>query len=251
MTRHCDRLLLASIHDVSPRFEAEVDELVDLLQAFVGHRFAMLVVPNHWSDAPLIPGTAFAAKLRACSDQGAEMFLHGFTHRETGGTLNSGDRLRARWMTAGEGEFLTLTAKEAARRIFEGRTIIEDIIGRPIAGFIAPAWLYGNGAMQALEETGIEIAESHFRVWSPAHRQQLSKGPVITWASRTRPRLASSLIAAPIVRKLPMPVLRVGVHPPDIRHRALVRAIQSTFQSAIADRRAAAYADLLTRGQSA
>ena len=47
MSRHRDRLLLASIHDVSPRFETEVDRLRDMLTPFVGDRLAMLVVPNH------------------------------------------------------------------------------------------------------------------------------------------------------------------------------------------------------------
>ena len=245
MTRHRDRLLLASIHDVSPRFEAEVDGLLDLLQPFVGQRLAMLVVPNHWSDAPLIPGSVFAAKLRGWADQGVEIFLHGFTHRAAAAPMASSDRWRARWLTAGEGEFLSLSFKEAAGKITEGRTIVEDVIGRPITGFIAPAWLYGDGAMEALERTGIRIAEDHFRVWSPADQTRLATGPVITWASRSRSRLASSLIAAPMLRHTPIRVLRVGVHPPDIRSPALVRSIKSTFRSALANRRASSYADLL------
>ena len=76
------RLLLASIHDVSPRFDGEVDRLVDLLAPHVGKRLAMLVVPNHWGDAPIVPGSAFAARLRGWAEQGIEMFLHGFTHRD-------------------------------------------------------------------------------------------------------------------------------------------------------------------------
>ena len=50
----------------------------------VGDRFAMLVVPNHWGDAPIIPGSNFASKLRAWADLGIEMFLHGFFHRDDG-----------------------------------------------------------------------------------------------------------------------------------------------------------------------
>lgn len=76
------QLLLASIHDVSPRFEGEVDRLLDLLCPYVGQRLAMLVVPNHWGDAPIVPGSPFAARLRGWSDAGVEMFLHGFTHRD-------------------------------------------------------------------------------------------------------------------------------------------------------------------------
>ena len=54
--------LLASIHDVSPRFEREVEQLLDRLRGHVGDRLAMLVVPDHWNGAPMTP--AFAAKLR-------------------------------------------------------------------------------------------------------------------------------------------------------------------------------------------
>src|SRR6476620_2549118 len=116
MSQHRDRLLLASIHDVSPRFETEVDGLRDLLTPFVGQRLAMLVVPNHWGDAPLIRGSAFATRLRRWADEGIEMFLHGFHHRATTAPVTSNDRLRARWMTAGEGEFMTLDATEAAAK---------------------------------------------------------------------------------------------------------------------------------------
>ena len=64
------RLLLASIHDVSPRFESEVDRLIDLLAPHVGTRLAMLVVPNHWGDAPIVPGSPFAGRLRSWAEQG-------------------------------------------------------------------------------------------------------------------------------------------------------------------------------------
>ena len=245
MTTSRDRLLLASIHDVSPRFESETDRLADLLRCHVGDRIAMLVVPNHWGDAPIVPGSPFAARLRRWADAGFEMFLHGFFHRDEARHASAGDRLRASFMTAGEGEFLGLDRAAAAARIREGRSLLEDITGRPIAGFVAPAWLYGPGAMEALGDCAIAIAEDHLRVWSPATGQQLARGPVITWASRTRPRLVSSVMAAAALRRAPLKVLRVGVHPPDIRHPVLVRSIQTTLRSAAPNRRAAAYHELL------
>ena len=99
-------------------------------------------------------------------------------------------------MTAGEGEFLGLDRSAAARRISEGRSLIEDITGRPIAGFVAPAWLYGRRRHGSAWRLPIAIAEDHLRVWSPASGEQLARGPVITWASRTRPRLVSSLVGS-------------------------------------------------------
>lgn len=205
----------------------------------------MLVVPNHWGDAPIRPQSPFAGKLRRWADQGIEMMLHGFTHRDDASHKGSADRFRAGFMTAGEGEFLGLSEAEALTRIAEGRSLVEDVIGRPIDGFVAPAWLYGPGALEALNNSGIGIAEDHFRVWSPATGRQLSRGPVITWASRTRWRLISSLAAAAALRHAPLDVLRIGVHPPDVRHPRLVKSIGKTFSAALRSRRPGRYADLL------
>jgi predicted deacetylase len=245
MSQPAERLLLASIHDVSPRFEGEVDRLIDLLRVHVGTKMAMLVVPNHWGDAPILPGSPFAARLRDWAASGIEMFLHGFYHRDDAGHAGTGNRLRARFMTAGEGEFLGLSRQEAADRLLTGRQLLEDVIGRSIDGFIAPAWLYGRGALEALHDARIPLAEDHLRVWSPATGQQLASGPVITWASRTRLRLLSSLAAAAALRHAPLQVLRIGVHPPDIRHQALVRSIDKTFRSAVSTRRVGRYSELL------
>jgi uncharacterized protein len=240
-------LLLASIHDVSPRFESEVDRLMDLIGPHVGSSVAMLVVPNHWGDAPIISGTPFANRLRRWAEEGIEIFLHGFYHRDLSGHETTADRLKARFMTAGEGEFLCLSRAVAAERIGKGRSLLEDVIGRPIDGFVAPAWLYGEGALKALHDASVPIAEDHFKVWSPATGRQLASGPVITWASRTSFRLLSSLAAAATLRHVPLNVLRIGVHPPDVRHPALVRSIRKTFLSAGRKRHIGRYSDLLAR----
>lgn len=239
-----DSLLLASIHDVSPRFESEVDRLVALMEPFVGNRLAMLVVPNHWGEAPIVAGSQFATRLRDWSDAGIELFLHGYYHRDEAGHAGGADRLMARYLTAGEGEFLGLSRAEATRRLVSGRNLIEQISGRPLAGFVAPAWLYGRGALDALEDCGIALAENHWRVWSPASGRRLARGPVITWASRSPLRLASSLAAARALRRLPIRALRIGVHPPDIRHPRLVRSIEATMRAATHRRRVARYAEL-------
>jgi predicted deacetylase len=238
------RLFLASIHDVSPRFEKEVDALVETLWPHVGLRFAMLVVPDHWGSSPIRPGSPFASRLRAWADSGVEILLHGFTHRDE--SQHRGlDRFRARFLTAKEGEFLGLSTDEAARRISNGRALIEDIIGSPVTGFVAPAWLYGPGAIQALAESGMDIAEDHMRVWSPKSGRRLAGGPVITWASRTPARLCSSLAAAAVLRRIaPQRTLRIGVHPGDCRSPALLRSIGKTLSVAATSRLHARYGDL-------
>lgn len=240
------RLLLTSIHDVSPRFEGEIDRLLALLAPRVGSRVALLVVPNHWGDAPIVPGSPFAGRLRRWAERGMEIFLHGYFHRDDARYDRLADRIRGRLLTAREGEFLGLSRDEARRRIGEGRSLLEDVTGRPIDGFVAPAWLYGEGALAALSECGPPIAEDHFRVWSPRTGERLASGPVITWASRTKARAASSLFAAAALRHAPLKALRVGVHPPDCRHPAIVRSIVKTLEAATRKREPGRYADLLT-----
>jgi len=241
-----ERRLLASIHDVGPRFEREVDQLADRLSRHLGGpRFAMLVVPDHWGQAPLVGARAFQAKLRDWATSGVEMFVHGWTHRDDNPTKG----FKARHMTAGEGEFSALPQAEALRRMTEGRALIEDITGAPVAGFIAPAWLYSPGAMAALGEAGFAMAEDHMQVWRPADGAVLARGPVVTWASRSRSRIRSSLAFAALARTAlrPLGTLRIAVHPGDTSVPALLDSIDASFAAATRTRAVGRYSDLVKR----
>jgi predicted deacetylase len=242
-----DKLLLASIHDVSPRFEREVDQLAALLSGILGGpRFAMLVVPDHWGAAPLAQAPDFQRRLREWAEAGVEMFVHGWYHRDL--AEHSGlAALKAKHMTASEGEFLGLSEAVAAQRMADGRALIEDIIGGPVAGFIAPAWLYGPGARAALAQSGFALAEDHFRVWQPASGAVVAKGPVITWASRSRARQVSSRLFAGLARPAlhPLAVARIAVHPGDSGVPTLLRSIENTCRAFAKGRHVGRYGDLV------
>ena len=238
------RLLLASIHDVGPRTETAFDALHERFASLGVATPALLVVPDHWGEAPIRPGTPFATRLRSLADGGHEIFLHGWFHRDSA-THSGAASIKARHMTAGEGEFLGLDAGEAERRIRDGRALLEGIIGRPVTGFVAPAWLYGEGAHEALKATGIQLAEDHWRVWNPVTGAVLAKSPVITWASRTRMRRWSSLAVAAAARMVPLPkVMRLAVHPGDVTSPALLASISATLKSMLRTHAPGRYSDL-------
>lgn len=207
----------------------------------------MLVVPNYWGSAPLVPGSAFAGRLREHAATGTEMFVHGFFHRDGRQHRHWITRLKAQHLTAGEGEFLGLTENECRRRMDDARELIEEIIDARVAGFVAPAWLYGEGAIAALARSGFELAEDHWRVWCPTSNKTLARSPVITWASRSPGRIASSLAAVPVLEVTLRfaPVVRVAVHPGDIREPALVESIHRTLDALLQYRRPARYRELL------
>jgi hypothetical protein len=149
-------------------------------------------------------------------------------------------------MTAGEGEFSALDEAEATRRLVAGRAVVEDAIGRPVAGFIAPAWLYGPGALAAIRAQRFAMAEDHMKVWRPTDGKVLARGPVITWASRSRPRITSSLFFAGLARYglQPLPTVRVAVHPGDTSVPALLDSIDRTIATLLPGRIVARYGDL-------
>ncbi|MES2057344.1 MAG: hypothetical protein V4564_15530, partial [Pseudomonadota bacterium] len=100
--------------------------------------------------------------------------------------------------------------------------------GRSIAGFVAPAWLYGRGAHEALASARIGLAEDHWKVWDAMDGRVLARSPVITWASRTPGRMASSLAVAAVARTVPTP-----------------RVISSTIAALSRNRMVSRYTDLI------
>lgn len=247
MRRSERKRLLASIHDVGPGSEAAVDRLVAIFEQHLdGANFAMLVVPDHWGAHPLAGNFAFARKLRGWADAGVEMFVHGWFHKDHAEHAGMA-AFKARHMTAAEGEFLGLSQSEAASRMRDGKALVEDIIGREAAGFIAPAWLYGKGAMAALRDSGFALAEDHMRVWVPATGKTVSRGPVVTWASRAPARTASSLAVARLARMTfhPLRDLRVAVHPGDVSKPLLIASIEATLETFATRRTVSRYHDLL------
>jgi predicted deacetylase len=239
-------MLLVSIHDVSPKFTAEIERLAALVESRTGaDRFAMLVVPDHWGDAPIAADRPFQRRLRDWAAAGVEMFVHGWEHRDP-----EPRGFGARHMTAGEGEFSALPRAEALRRMKAARAVVEDAIGRPAAGFIAPAWLYSKGAREAAAEAGFALAEDHLRVWHPPSGRILARGPVITWATRTPLRKATSLAAAAVARRLlaPLPAVRLAVHPADTRHPETIASIEKSLDLLLRRRQPAAYSQLMQVG---
>ncbi len=242
------RRLLVSIHDVAPFHLRRLETLVPLVEQAVGKgRFALLVVPDFHRAGRVCDDPAFARSLRGWAGDGCEIFLHGFTHLDESTHETRAARIKAQRMTAGEGEFLGLSHSEATRKLVEGRAMIEDATGCPVAGFIAPAWLYGADSRKAIADQGFDLAEDHFRVWSPRSGEIVARGPVITYASRSIPRLLGSLLWSRIatVALARATTVRLAVHPHDVDAPELVAEIERALAAFTHSHIPSAYHDLL------
>ena len=142
------------------------------------------------------------------------------------------------------------------RTIFAATALLEDgwakdvLIGIDVDGFVAPAWLYGPGAMAAIAEEGFRIAEDHMKVWRPTDGAVLARGPVVTYATRTRARMLSSLLVSRAATALAGGVrnLRLAVHPGDAESPEVMAEIRRALGVLAARRAFARYADLAAVG---
>lgn len=243
--------LLLSIHDVTPKHFERLKQIDAFLKEHgVGSRYAMLVVPDFWHQWPLEEHPEFQSWLRERADEGVEMILHGFYHRDDTVHRSAAARFKASALTAREGEFLGLDRKLALERLQKGRDLLESILGRKIKGFIAPAWLYGEGARKALKIMNFEFAEDHWSVWSPQSGATLTTSPVISYASRSKGRILSSLIWSRVatVALRPAPVVRHAIHPHDFDVDCLISEISRALVSFMTHREPILYRDLMAKG---
>jgi hypothetical protein len=218
--------LLVSLHDVAPPHLAVLRRQREQLERWGVGRATLLVVPDFHGAFPLERSPATVDWLRERVAAGDEVALHGGCHRQRGRIRRPVDRLRAALFTSGEGECLAQTAVERDDMLALGKQRLEQLLGQPVRGFVAPAWLEPAGFAGPLGAAGFCWHEG--ALWLE-HRPdptrphwQRRHAPVIGFATRTRARLRASLawarLLTPAVVRLAradlMPA-RVALHPSD------------------------------------
>jgi len=224
--------LLVSIHDVTPAFADEVETLWDIC-ASRGVTPALFVVPSWHGEWQLGDNPRFCGWLRRHARAGAEVFLHGERHDETGSPRSITDGLHAWWRTAREGEFLTLSRHAARNRISRGVRILRSVGLDPI-GFVAPAWLWRRESVQAVRDVGLRYSEDASSVYLH-HRATRVRVPVIRWSARSAVRARISVIVAAAMRsRVHESLLRIALHPGDLRSAPVRASVLRTLDDCLA-----------------
>jgi len=143
--------LCVSIHDVAPANWPDCLRLWQAVQAVADIPLTWLVVPRYHGDAAAPP--QYEAALERLLARGHELALHGYLHLDAGPPPRTPRQLLLRRVfTQGEGEFAALETPAAQRLLDLGRGWFAQR-GWPLHGFVAPAWLLGEGAWTALRGT--------------------------------------------------------------------------------------------------
>jgi predicted deacetylase len=236
---------ILSLHDVTPAFENEIRQALAMARQWRLPVPALLVVPDYQGRWSLDAHPAFCTYV---AGQGGEILLHGFDHMAPRGVEPDGflERVKARLLTSGEGEFQTLPFGRAMDRIERGLEMVERTLGTRPRGFVAPAWLEHRDTYRAVDTAGLRFHEDHLHVRDLGSMTG-HLAPAVTFTARNLARAYASVAWAEVVRRVVgrLGDLRLALHPADFTSEPLVAAIGRLAEEVGREREWVSYADYL------
>jgi predicted deacetylase len=209
---------------------------------------SLLVVPDYHRTGRSLGAPGFADWLHELTAGGHEIVIHGFYHeRRRREGESTRQKLVTRFYTADEGEFYDLDQEEASRLLREAKDEFAAHGFHP-TGFIAPAWLLSAAAERATIEAGFRYTTTLRAVRDfTAGEEILSQSLVYSVRSAWRRPLSLGWNRMLFHRLAKNPLLRLGLHPPDIDHPRIWRQIHALVGHALRDRAPATYQEWLGR----
>ncbi|CAN5527724.1 DUF2334 domain-containing protein [soil metagenome] len=236
------RGLVVSIHDVAPSTREKTERILAHLARRRVEVCSLLVVPDYHRQGRSLADPDFGGWLQELEARGHEIVIHGFYHQRA---RRLGENARARFVTriytADEGEFFDLRYDEALPLIKEAQRDFEAHGFYP-HGFIAPAWLLGAEAERAVIDAGFCYTTTLRTVRDFASRRTIaSQSLVYSVRSGWRRTMSLAWNRSLFGRLKGNPLLRLGIHPPDLDHPAIREQITSLVDESMCDRRPMTY----------
>lgn len=210
--------LLLVLHDVAPHTWADYQPFVEAVDALGNVAMTWLVVPDFHKQHPLASASSFRHMLERRLRRGDELVLHGFYHVDDSPSPRSARDFVMRRIYTFEGEFYSLDQATALERLEAGMALFRQF-DWPLAGFVAPAWLMSEGTRKALSTLPLQYTSD------PQHLYRLPDftpvtAPGLVWSARSAWRRGLSKIVCDLYasRLQQASVVRMGLHPVDMRH---------------------------------
>jgi predicted deacetylase len=239
-------LFCVAIHDVAPATWDACAGLARAVREVSRLPLSWLVVPRYHMRAD--DERAMRRGLDRALERGDELVLHGYTHLDPSPRAA---RLKSRLVrgvwTRNEGEFAALAPDEVRARLALGLAWFRQR-DWPVSGFVAPAWLLGEGAWQVLPEFALSYTTTltHFHL---LREQRALFAPSLLYMARNRSGRACSPLGATLVAQAlaRAPLLRLALHPPDRRYPRLLAHAQRLVERMLVTREAVTKAESARR----
>lgn len=200
--------LVVAIHDVSPSTHRACDDLRRRVAARADGPVSLLVVPRAGGRESWRRGPA-RGWARELAGGGDEVVLHGWSHRDPRG--RDGRELCGR------------ARPDVAALLRDGADELAATVA-PASGLIAPSYAQPRGMPGIVRAAGLGWWATRTRVRWHAGRALLPS--LSLGASSPARRAASPAVArAGAAAAAALPVVRLDLHPADLRHRRLAHAV--------------------------
>jgi predicted deacetylase len=228
-----------ALHDVAPATWPACARLLALLDELGAPPLTLLVVPDYHHRGRVDLDVAFRRAIDVRLARGDEVALHGCFHLDDAPAPRDPVAwFHRRVLTKSEGEFAALDAGAAAERLAHGLHAFA-CCDWPVRGFVAPAWLLGEGARVALARSTLEWTSTRTHLESLTDQRRLG-APAVSASTRNRWRRRASLawlaLAARATRRRAL--VRAALHPADAAHADLVDGWRALLQTLLSQREA-------------
>lgn len=213
-----ERSVMLVLHDVAPNTWPDYRPFVEAVDALGSVPITWLVVPDFHHHHALDAHADFQRLLDHRVAKGDELTLHGYYHCDDQPRPRTPRDWFMRRIYTHEGEFYQLSEAEALQRLTDGIEVFQRN-DWPLQGFVAPAWLMSQGTRLALRQLPLRYTSDPQHLYrlpdfTPVH------APGLVWSARTawRRGLSKVLSDRREQRWQSAPVIRLGLHPVDMRH---------------------------------
>lgn len=230
------RALSVVLHDVSPESWPIYQNFIAEVDAMGSIPLTLLVVPHFHRRSHLDSFPGFRSAIDRRIARGDEVVLHGYYHDDDGPLRRNPADLFMRRVYTHEGEFYRLDEERARERLERGMELFSRYRW-PVSGFVAPAWLMSEGTQAALRGFPLRYT-SDLRGLIRLPDGQRMDTPTLVWSSRSAWRRLASRHwnRLRLTQSASSPLLRLGLHPVDMRHDEVTRFWRETLETLLATR---------------
>jgi predicted deacetylase len=219
--------LLVSVHDVSPLTLEQSRRAVDLalLAGVPVSALTLLVIPRHEDRTAIDEDAGACAWLANLASDGADLVMHGYTHRMTGRCYSPHGLVWAHGFARGQGEFYRSDASDTKMRLDRGRAILRRAgLEVATASFVPPAWLLSRQARDVIRAEGFDF---HEELGGIVAKSGLHARRLVGWGSLTAVEARATAWWAAIQRGRSARDTRLAIHPADMARPATVASIRA------------------------
>jgi len=240
------KYLVVLIHDATPAFKSELNEIVSELDRIGIKKRSVLVIPNYYEKNNILGDVGFIEWLNGFKDNKDELVLHGYEHLSTNHNYSSRfQKILGTKVNHGEAEFQNISYKEAREKIQKGKQLLEKV-GISSKGFVAPAWLLNPESEKAIKDSGFDYCTTFRHIhFIPQQKKEKAEAIVFT-SGKGLVNKMFALYNHDLVHRVfkKRRIARIAVHPKDL-HSGRFKHILDLIKKVRKGRELATYADIV------